>query len=173
MTRLPTAAYRSEETLMSIVTPFLWFDGQAKEAAELYVSLFPNSRVLGTTPAPEGTPDASAGGVLTVEFELDGTRFTGLNGGPHFQFTEAVSFVIDCADQAEVDHYWDALVDGGEESQCGWLKDRFGLSWQVVPKQLMELLSDPDPGRSGRAMQAMLQMRKLDVAALQAAADAG
>ncbi|WP_375423488.1 VOC family protein [uncultured Friedmanniella sp.] len=158
---------------MSTITPFLWFDTQAEEAANFYVGLFPNSRMLSTTPAPDGTPDSSAGGVLTVEFELDGVRFTGLNGGPHFRFTEAVSFVIDCADQAEVDRYWEALLaDGGEESQCGWLKDRFGLSWQVVPKQLNELLGDPDPGRSSRAMKAMLQMRKLDVAALQAAADA-
>lgn len=157
---------------MSIITPFLWFDTQAEEAAAFYVGLFPNSRLLSTTLAPEGTPDPSAGGVLTVEFELDGVRFTGLNGGPLFPFTEAVSFVIDCADQAEVDRYWEALLaDGGEESQCGWLKDRFGLSWQVVPQQLNELLGDPDPGRSSRAMKAMLQMRKLDVAALQAAAD--
>lgn len=158
---------------MPTITPFLWFDSQAEEAAQFYALVFPNSRVLSTTPAPDGTPDASAGGVLTADFELDGVRFTALNGGPHFRFTEAVSFVIDCADQAEVDHYWNALTaDGGEESQCGWLKDRFGLSWQVVPRQLNELLGDPDPGRSGRAMQAMLQMRKLDVAALQAAADA-
>ena len=159
---------------MTIITPFLWFDTQADEAAEFYVSLFPNSRVLSTTPAPQGTPDSSAGDVLTVEFELDGVRFTGLNGGPHFHFTEAVSFVIDCADQAEVDRHWDALLaDGGEESQCGWLRDRFGLSWQVVPRRLNELLSDPDPGRSSRAMQAMLGMVRLDVAALEAAADAG
>jgi predicted 3-demethylubiquinone-9 3-methyltransferase (glyoxalase superfamily) len=157
---------------MPAITPCLWFDGQAQEAAELYVALFPNSRVLGTESAPEGTP-SPPDGPLTVEFELDGNRFTGLNGGPQFIFDEAISFQIDCADQAEVDHYWDGLlVDGGQESQCGWLKDRFGVSWQVVPRRLTELLTDADPERASRAMHAMLTMQRIDIAALEAATDA-
>ena len=157
---------------MPAVIPCLWFAGQAEEAARFYVSVFPNSRVLSVNPAPVGTPGVEAGSVLTVEFELDGARFTGLNGGPQFTFDEAVSFQIDTADQAETDHYWDALVaDGGEESVCGWLKDRFGLSWQVVPHQLTTLMTDADPARAGRALQAMLQMRKIDIAAIEAAAD--
>jgi predicted 3-demethylubiquinone-9 3-methyltransferase (glyoxalase superfamily) len=159
---------------MPAIIPCLWFDGQAEEAARFYVSVFPNSRVLSVNPAPEGTPDGSAGDALTVEFELDGVRFTGLNGGPHFHFSEAISFQIDTADQAETDRYWDALLaDGGEESVCGWLKDRFGLSWQVVPRRLQELMTDADPGRSSRAMKAMLQMRRIDIAAIEAAAAAG
>ena len=158
---------------MPAIIPCLWFAGQAEEAARFYVSVFPGSRVLSVNPAPEGTPGTEAGAVLTVEFELDGVRFTGLNGGPQFRFDEAVSFQIDTADQAETDHYWDALVaDGGEESVCGWLKDRFGLSWQVVPRRLTELMTDADPGRASRAMQAMLQMRRIDIAAIEAAADA-
>jgi len=158
---------------MPSIIPCLWFDGQAEEAARFYVSVFPRSRVLSVNPAPEGTPGAQPGDALTVEFELDGVRFTGLNGGPQFRFTEAVSFQIDTADQAETDHYWDALVaDGGEESVCGWLKDRFGLSWQVVPTRLTELTTDPDPARASRALQAMLQMRRIDIAAIEAAADA-
>lgn len=158
---------------MPAITPCLWFAGQAEEAAQFYVSVFPNSRIISTSPAPEGTPGASPGDVLTVEFELDGVRFTGLNGGPEFHFDEAVSFQIDTADQAETDRYWDALLaDGGEESVCGWLKDRFGLSWQVVPVRLQELMTDPDPGRASRAMKAMLEMRRIDIAALEAAADA-
>jgi predicted 3-demethylubiquinone-9 3-methyltransferase (glyoxalase superfamily) len=153
------------------ITPNLWFDRQAEQAAEFYVSIFPNSRILGTTRYPEGAP-GPAGEVMTVDFELDGQRFTGINGGPHFTFDEAVSFLVPCADQAEVDRYWDALLEGGgTTSQCGWLKDRFGLSWQVVPDGMDELLADADPERAQRAMQAMLGMVKLDVAALQAAAD--
>lgn len=157
---------------MPAIIPCLWFAGQAEEAARFYVSVFPNSRILSVNPAPEGTP-GTPGDVLTVEFELDGTRFTGLNGGPRFRFDESISFQIDTTDQAETDHYWDALIaDGGEESVCGWLKDRYGLSWQVVPHQLTELMTDADPARASRAMQAMLQMRRIDIAAIEAAADA-
>lgn len=156
---------------MPAITPNLWFDGNAEEAAAFYVSVFPNSRIVHVaryTAAGPGEP----GTVMTVAFELDGQRFVGINGGPQFSFDEAVSFQIDCADQAEVDHYWERLLDGGgQESQCGWLKDRFGLSWQVVPTGMAELFDDPDPERARRAMAAMLQMRKLDVAALQRAAD--
>ncbi|MEO7236178.1 MAG: VOC family protein [Lapillicoccus sp.] len=151
--------------------PCLWFDAQGEEAATFYVSVFPRSRILGVTrygpdqPRPEGT-------ALTVEFELDGQRFVALNGGPQFSFSEAISFQIPCADQAEVDRYWSALTgDGGREDQCGWVKDRFGLSWQVIPTRLPELLSDPDPERATRAMQAMMRMQKLDIAALERAAD--
>jgi predicted 3-demethylubiquinone-9 3-methyltransferase (glyoxalase superfamily) len=156
---------------MGGITPCLWFDTQAEEAAAFYVSVFKNSRILETSYFGEAGP-REAGMVLTVEFELDGQPFTALNGGPEFTFSEAVSFQISCADQAEVDHYWDALIaGGGEPSQCGWLKDRFGVSWQVVPTALVELLADPDQGRSTRAMKKMLTMGKLDIAELQAAAD--
>jgi predicted 3-demethylubiquinone-9 3-methyltransferase (glyoxalase superfamily) len=156
---------------MPRILPFLWFDDQAEQAAELYTSVFPNSEITQVTrygpysPRPEGT-------VMTVSFTLDGQDYVALNGGPEFPFTEAVSFQILCASQEEVDHYWTGLTaDGGKESQCGWLADRFGLSWQVVPTRLFELLQDPDPGRSRRATQAMLTMAKLDVAALEQAAD--
>nr|WP_294692789.1 VOC family protein [uncultured Friedmanniella sp.] len=158
---------------MPAITPCLWFDGQAEEAARFYVALFPNSRVISTDAAPEGTPGGRSDVPLTVEFELDGNRFTGLNGGPQFTFDEAISFQIDCADQTEVDYYWNGLLaDGGEESMCGWLRDRFGVSWQVVPRRLVELMADDDPARASRAMQAMLQMRKIDIGAIEAAADA-
>ena len=151
----------------------LWFDTEAEQAAEHYTSIWPDSQILGVIRYGAENPERE-GQVMTANWRLGDTEYVGLNGGRQsWAFSEAISFQILCADQDEVDHYWDALTDGGEESQCGWLKDRFGLSWQVVPKQLDELLGDPDPGRSGRAMQAMLQMRKLDVAALQAAADAG
>ena len=152
------------------IIPNLWFDTQALEAAEFYCSVFPNSRIVSIARYPEGAP-GPAGEIMTVEYELDGQRIVHINGGPQFTFSEAVSLQIDCADQAEVDHYWEKLVDGGEESQCGWLKDRYGLSWQVVPEGMEELFADPDPARAERAMQAMLGMRKLDVAALRAAAD--
>ncbi|MEU5841925.1 VOC family protein [Rhodococcus sp. NPDC047139] len=155
---------------MPEITPSLWFDMNAQDAAEFYTKTFPNSKILDTTYYPEGAP-VPAGTVLTVEFELDGRRFSALNGGPHFTFTEAVSFVIDCADQNEVDYYWAALLaDGGEESQCGWLKDRFGLSWQVVPRRLYELLEDPDREAASRVSDALMTMRKIDTAALEAAA---
>jgi predicted 3-demethylubiquinone-9 3-methyltransferase (glyoxalase superfamily) len=156
---------------MPSITPNLWFDTQAMDAAEFYVSVFPNSKITGVIRYPESGPGPT-GEVLTVDFVLDGTRFTGINGGPEFTFDEAVSFLIECKDQDEIDHYWDALLaGGGEESQCGWLKDRFGLSWQVCPAGMDELFNDPDPERADRAMKAMLGMVKLDIAALQAAAD--
>ncbi len=144
--------------------PCLWFDGQAEQAAAHYTAIFPNSEILGTTPGPDGR-------AMTVSFRLDGQEYVGLNGGPQFTFTEAISFQILCADQDEVDHYWTGLTEGGEESQCGWLKDRFGVSWQVVPTALFEALSDPDPGRAQRATQAMMGMRKIDIAELRRAAD--
>lgn len=155
---------------MQKIHPFLWFDGQAEEAAKLYCSLFPNSKLGKVTRYPPGSYGGMDGKVMTVEFELSGQPITGLNGGPEFKFTEAVSFSVACEDQAEVDRYWNALIaDGGEESQCGWLKDRFGLSWQIVPTVLNELVGDPDPEKARRATEAMLGMRKLDIAALKAA----
>ena len=159
---------------MQKITPFLWFDhGQAEAAANLYVSLFDDSEVLEVSRFPADTPSAPEGDVMTVSFRLAGQDYTALNGGPEFPFTEAISLAVSCADQAEVDRLWDALIaDGGEPSQCGWLKDRFGLSWQIVPDRLNELMADPDPERARRATEAMLTMGKLDVAALEAAADA-
>ena len=152
------------------IVPNLWFDTEAEEAAAFYTSLFDNSRIVNVSRYPEGSPGPT-GSVMTVEFELDGERFVGINGGPQFPFTEAVSFQITCEDQGEVDFYWGKLTEGGEEGQCGWLKDRYGLSWQVVPTGMDEIFSDPDPERAQRAMQAMLSMRKLDVEALRRAAD--
>ncbi len=155
------------------VFPCLWFDGNAEEAADLYVSLLPDSHVDKVWRSPAETPSGPGGMVLTVEFTLAGQPFQGLNGGPSFTFNEAVSFVIDCDDQAEVDRLWEALTaDGGEPGPCGWLKDRFGLSWQIVPRRLTELLDDPDQDRARRAMECMLTMGKLDVAELERAADA-
>lgn len=152
--------------------PCLWFDGTAEEAANFYTSLLPNSRVDKVWRSPADTPSGPAGMVLTVDFTLNGQRFQGLNGGPDFKFTAAVSFVIECDDQAEVDRLWAALTaDGGEPGPCGWLKDRFGLSWQIVPRRLIELLDDPDPERARRVMEAMLAMGKIDVAALERAAE--
>jgi predicted 3-demethylubiquinone-9 3-methyltransferase (glyoxalase superfamily) len=157
---------------MSKITPCLWFDGQAEDAANFYVTLLPDSRVDKVQRAPADYPSGSAGDVLVVEFTLAGQSFMGLNGGPEFHFTEAVSFSIDCEDQAEVDRLWDALTaDGGQPVQCSWLKDKFGLSWQIVPRRLPELLADPDPGRAKRAFEAMMTMVKIDVAALERAAD--
>lgn len=153
---------------MKPITPFLWFDTQAEEAISLYVSLFPNSKITKVVRYGEQGP-GPAGRVMTIEAELNGVTFVGLNGGPHFKFTEAVSFVVNCADQDEIDHYWTALSAGGQESQCGWLKDRFGLSWQIVPQNLPELIGGSDPEQAGRAMAAMMTMRKLDIAALEAA----
>jgi predicted 3-demethylubiquinone-9 3-methyltransferase (glyoxalase superfamily) len=152
------------------IVPNLWFDTEAEVAAEFYCSIFEDSRIVGKTHYPEGAP-REAGMVMTVEFELDGQRFVGINGGPDFEFDEAVSFEIKCADQDEVDYFWEKLTDGGTESQCGWLKDRYGVSWQVVPDGMEELFSDSDPERAKRAMEAMLKMVKLDVAALRKAAD--
>ena len=152
------------------IIPNLWFDTEAEEAADFYASVFKNSRIVNVTHYTEAGP-RPAGTVMTVEFELDGQRFVGINGGPQFIFDEAVSFQITCEDQDEVDYYWERLSAGGEEGPCGWLKDRFGLSWQVVPKGMEELFSDPDQDRAKRAMEAMLGMRKLDIAALRSAAD--
>ncbi len=152
------------------ITPNLWFDTEAEEAAEFYASIFKNSRIVNKTHYTEGAP-REAGMVMTVDFELDGQRFTGINGGPDFKFDEAVSFLINCEDQEEVDYYWDKLTDGGEEGPCGWVKDRYGLSWQVVPAGMEELFADSDSKRAERAMQAMLQMKKLDIAELRRAAD--
>lgn len=152
------------------IIPNLWFDSEAEQAAEFYLSIFPDSRVVSVAHYPENSP-GPAGSVMTVEFELDGQPFVGINGGPQFPFTEAVSFQIDCKDQDEVDRYWSRLSEGGSEGQCGWLKDKYGLSWQVVPAGMAEIFADPDPERSDRAMQAMLGMGRLDVAALRSAAD--
>jgi predicted 3-demethylubiquinone-9 3-methyltransferase (glyoxalase superfamily) len=154
---------------MPKITPNLWFDTQSEEAAEFYVSVFPNSKVTNVTHYNDAGP-RPAGTVLTVDFVLDGQEFTAINGGPEFRFSEATSFLINCADQAEVDYYWEKLTDGGEASQCGWLKDRYGLSWQVVPAGMEKVLDDSDPRRAERAMRAMLGMQKLDIAALEAAA---
>ncbi|HEX4709309.1 VOC family protein [Phenylobacterium sp.] len=153
---------------MPKIHPFLWFDKEAEEAMNFYVSVFPNSKVLSVQrygpagPGPEGS-------VMTADFELDGQRISVLNGGPLFNFSEAFSFVIDCKDQAEVDYYWDKLLEGGQPSQCGWLKDRYGFSWQVVPKALFETVGGPDAAGRNRAMEAMMKMSKLDVATLERA----
>ena len=155
---------------MSRISPFLWFDQQAEESANLYVSIFPNSKITGSTRYGPAGP-GPAGSVMTISFELDGLPVTAMNGGPVFKFTEAISMSVDCADQAEVDRYWDGLLaDGGQPSQCGWLKDRYGLSWQIVPSALPRLLADPDKALAQRVMRAMMKMIKLDVAALEAAA---
>lgn len=157
---------------MPAIIPNLWFDTQAEEAVQFYVSVFPNSGITDVTHYGEAGP-RPAGTVMTVDFELDGQPHTAINGGPEFPFTEAVSLLVDCVDQDEIDHYWDALLaGGGEEVQCGWLKDRFGLSWQVSSNAAMnDLINDPDRARSERAMQAMFTMKKLDIAAMRAAAE--
>lgn len=155
---------------MDKITPCLWFDTQGEEAANFYVSVFKNSRIVEVARYGEAGP-RPAGTVMIVTFELDGRTFTALNGGPEFTFSEAVSFQVSCETQEEVDELWDRLSAGGEEGPCGWLKDRYGVSWQVVPDPLIELLRDPDPGRSQRAMKAMLQMKKIDIATVQRAAD--
>ena len=165
---------------MQKITPYLWFDKEAEEAATLYVDVFKSrpgtptgeSKVTDVTRYGEAGP-GEPGTAMVVSFELEGQAFTGLNGGPQYQFTEAVSLFVSCESQEEVDYFWNAfLADGGTEDACGWLKDRFGLSWQIIPDRLMELLSDPDPGRSQRAVQAMLQMKKIEIAELERAADA-
>lgn len=152
------------------IRPCLWYDGDAEEAAKYYVSIISDSRIENIGRSPADNPSTKEGEVLTVEFTLAGQPFLGLNGGPQFKFTEAVSFQIDCEDQVEVDRLWTALSEGGEESQCGWLKDRWGLWWQIVPQRLPELLSDEDPDVARRAMQAMMEMGKIDIAALERAA---
>jgi predicted 3-demethylubiquinone-9 3-methyltransferase (glyoxalase superfamily) len=158
---------------MQKIDPFLWFDHQAQEAAEFYVSLFDDSEITNVARYPQNTP-GPAGEVMTVNFTLAGQPFVALNGGPSLKFSAATSFFVHCKDQDEVDRLWDRLTDGGETQQCGWVTDRFGVTWQIVPDRLMELLGDPDPGRSNRAMQAMLQMDKIEIKALEDAAnDAG
>jgi predicted 3-demethylubiquinone-9 3-methyltransferase (glyoxalase superfamily) len=156
---------------MTRITPNLWFDTQAQEAAEHYTAIFPNSRITDVAHYGEAGP-REAGMVMTVAFELDGQPFVGLNGGPDFTFNEAISFEVDCADQDEVDYYWSRLAEGGEEGPCGWLKDRYGVSWQIVPQRLRELIGDPDPAVAQAAMAAMLKMRKIEVAELESAASA-
>jgi len=157
---------------VSKISPCLWFDGNAEEAAEFYTSVLPDSHVDKVDRAAADTPSGPQGSVLTVEFTVAGQQFIGLNGGPDFQFNEAISFSIDCEDQAEVDRLWDALVEGGgEHSVCGWLKDRYGVSWQVIPRRLAELVNGPDPEGAARAMKAMLEMTKIDVAKLEEAYD--
>ena len=155
---------------MQKITPFLWFDGQAEEAMNFYTSVFKNSKVGNVSRYGEAGPGPK-GSVMVASFELDGMRFTALNGGPQFKFTEAISFYVDCESQAEVDYFWDKLSAGGSIQQCGWLKDKYGLSWQIIPSALPRLLSDPDPKKAGRVMQAMLQMKKIDIAALRRAHD--
>ncbi len=158
---------------MPEIAPCLWFNGQAEQAARLYTSVFPNSHIDKVTRSPADNPGTQAGDVLTVEFTLDGQRFVGLNGGPDFPFTEAVSFMIDCEDQAEIDHYWEALVaGGGSHSVCGWLQDRFGVSWQVTPRQLIEMYRSDDRQAAARVMDAMLKMQKLDIEQLREAFEA-
>ncbi|MDX6531028.1 MAG: hypothetical protein QOH41_3318 [Blastocatellia bacterium] len=159
---------------MQTITPFLWFDNQAEEAANFYVSVFENSKILSGTRYGDSGAEAAGrpkGSVMTVEFELDGQKFVGLNGGPHFKFTEAVSFVVNCETQEEVDYFWEKLSAGGTEVQCGWLKDKYGLSWQIVPTILTKLLGNKDASKSQRVMKAMMQMKKLNIATLQQAAD--
>jgi predicted 3-demethylubiquinone-9 3-methyltransferase (glyoxalase superfamily) len=147
---------------MKKITPFLWFDDKAEEAMNFYVSLFKNSKVLSVTPGPNGT-------AMSVSFELDGQEFMALNAGPHYKFTEAISLFVNCETQEEVDELWEKLSEGGEKSRCGWLKDKYGLSWQIIPTALGEMLSDKDPEKSKRVMEAMLKMDKIDIAKLKQA----
>lgn len=164
-------AGQTRESRMQKITPCLWFDTQAEEAANFYVSVFKNSKILDVSRYGEGGP-MPAGTVLVVNFELDGVRMQALNGGPAFAFTEAISLSVDVPTQDEVDSLWDTLTaDGGQEGQCGWLKDKYGVSWQIVPSVMAGLLADPDPAKAAATMQAMMPMRKLDIAALQAAHD--
>lgn len=155
---------------MPRIVPNLWFDTESEEAAAFYVSIFPNSEITNITYYTDAGR-REAGLVMTVDFVLDGQPYTAINGGPQFPFSDAVSFLVKCADQEEVDYYWEKLTDGGEEIRCGWLKDRFGLSWQIVPDGIEALLTSEDPGRARRALQAMYEMKKLDIAELRAAAD--
>jgi len=158
---------------MSKISPCLWFDGEAEAAASFYVSLLPGSHIDRVQRNVMDSPSGKAGTALVVDFTLAGRRFLALNGGTRFAYTPAISFHVDCADQAEVDRLWDALCDGGSAERCGWLKDRYGISWQIVPTVLSQMLGDPDPAKARRVMQAMLQMTKLDVAGLEAAHDGG
>src|SRR3954453_13343305 len=167
------AVVREEEPRMSQkIVPNLWFDTEAEEAAEFYVSVFEEGQVLGVTRYPAPAPGKDVGEVMTVDWEVRGMRFTGINGGKQFQFSEAVSFLIECEDQAEIDYYWEKLTaDGGSEGPCGWCKDKYGLLWQVIPRGMDQVMGGGDAERGRRAMEAMFTMKKLDVAALQAAAD--
>jgi len=163
-------------TKIQRITPFLWFNSQAEAAVNFYTSIFRNSKILTTTRYGEEGAAASGrpkGTIMTVAFQLDGQNFVALNGGPVFKFTEAISFVVNCESQDEVDHFWEKLSEGGDEKaqQCGWLKDKYGLSWQVVPSVLSDLLSDPDPEKSRRVMKALLQMKKIDIETLRRAAE--
>jgi predicted 3-demethylubiquinone-9 3-methyltransferase (glyoxalase superfamily) len=151
------------------ITPCLWFDGQAEQAAHHYVSIFKNSRITAVSRYGEGGPKGS---VMTVGFELDGQAFTGLNGGPMFKFTEAISMIVNCETQTEVNHYWDKLAEGGQPGRCGWLKDKFGMSWQIVPTALVEMVQDKDPAKSQRVMAALMMMSKVDIARLRQACEA-
>jgi predicted 3-demethylubiquinone-9 3-methyltransferase (glyoxalase superfamily) len=165
--------YESGDHDMQKITPFLWFDTQAEEAVNYYVSIFKNSKVVNVTRYGDDAAKVSGrpkGSVMTVAFQLDGQPFVALNGGPVFSFTPAISFMVDCKTQEEVDHLWDKLSAGGEQQQCGWLRDKYGVTWQIVPSVLGELMGDPDPAKSQRVMQAMLQMTRLDIKALQQAA---
>ena len=155
---------------MQTITPFLWYDTQAEEAANFYVSIFKNSKILGLTRNGDAAPGPK-GSVLVAEFELEGQKFVALNGGPNFKFTEAISFVVNCETQEEVDYFWEKLLEGGKESQCGWLKDKYGLSWQITPTMLPELLRDKDPEKANRVMQAMMKMIKIDIETLKQAAE--
>ncbi|MDQ1636951.1 MAG: hypothetical protein QOF62_290 [Pyrinomonadaceae bacterium] len=161
---------------MQKITPFLWFDNNAEEAVNFYVSTFKNSKVGNTTRYNEASAKAAGrpeGSLMTAEFQLEGQNFVAINGGPHFKFTEAISFVVDCETQEEVDYFWDKLTaDGGQESQCGWLKDKYGLSWQITPRVLIEMIGDKDPQKAQRVMEAMLQMKKIDIATLKQAYEA-
>jgi predicted 3-demethylubiquinone-9 3-methyltransferase (glyoxalase superfamily) len=156
---------------MQKITPYLWFDSQAEEAMNFYTSIFKNSKVLNVSRYPEGAP-GPAGGVMIATFELEGQEFTALNGGPQFNFTEAISFLVNCKTQKEVDELWQKLSAGGEEGPCGWLKDKFGVSWQIIPTALGEMLSDPNPAKAQRVMEAMLKMKKIEIPVLQQAYDA-
>ena len=160
---------------MQKITPFLWFDSNAEEAVNFYVSIFKNSKLGKVTRYNEASSKAAGrpeGSVMTMEFQLEGQSFTAINGGPHFKFTEAISFVVDCETQEEVDYFWNKLTaDGGQESQCAWLKDKYGLSWQIVPRVLIEMIGDKDPQKAQRVMEAMLQMKEIDIATLQRAYD--
>jgi predicted 3-demethylubiquinone-9 3-methyltransferase (glyoxalase superfamily) len=160
------------EEVMQKIAPCLWYDDQAEDAAKFYTSVFKNSRIISTTPYPKAAEEVSgkkAGSVMTVEFELDGERFTALNGGPEFKFNESISFMVDCEDQAEIDYFWGKLTQGGEESVCGWLKDKFGLSWQIVPKVLDEMLKDPDKDKVEAVTATFLKMKKLEIEPLRRA----
>ena len=159
---------------MQKITPFLWFDTQAEEAVNLYVSLFKNSKIGDITryldEASANSAGMPVGSVMVIDFQLEGQEFAAINGGPHFKFTEAVSFVVNCESQEEVDYFWDKLVEGGQESQCGWLKDKYGLSWQITPTILLQLIKDKDAAKAKRVFEAMLKMKKIDIATLKQAA---